>query len=45
MINRITVLFERGQREQSAPSHEQKHLAAAVLLVEAACMDGHFDKR
>ena len=54
MMNRINALFARGQVEDNAGArwpegkhlaHEDKHLAAAVLLVEAACMDGHFDER
>ena len=44
MIDRIKILLrgadldDAGQTEPDAPK-----LAAAALLVEAACMDGHFD--
>jgi uncharacterized tellurite resistance protein B-like protein len=46
MINRISSLFARGQQAEIAAASPRgdKHLAAAVLLVEAAAMDGHFDE-
>ena len=46
MINRIKAFLSSA--EVAAPhehSVEEKHLAAAALLVEAACLDGHFDAR
>ena len=46
MINRISSLFARSQQAEIAAAGPRgdKHLAAAVLLVEAAAMDGHFDE-
>jgi len=46
MANRIKALFENIKSDNSA-SHKaafsDKDLAAAVILVEAACMDGRLD--
>lgn len=46
MIDRIRALFAGldapARREPPASVHD-KHLAAAVLMVEAACLDGEFD--
>jgi uncharacterized tellurite resistance protein B-like protein len=46
MINRISSLFARGPQAEIAAAGPRgdKHLAAAVLLVEAAAMDGNFDE-
>ncbi len=46
MINRIKALFS-GQTakvavEAGKHSHDELQLAAAALLVEAACLDGHY---
>ncbi|MCD6074654.1 MAG: hypothetical protein K0Q70_1537 [Rhodospirillales bacterium] len=41
MINRILALFEGTGGVLAKP--DELHLAAAALLVEAACMDGDFD--
>ena len=44
MINRIKTLLSAGIANDVAPADsEAPQLAAAALLVEAACMDGHFD--
>ena len=44
MIDRFKALFA-GTAEEDEVSHDEAlHLAAAALLVEAACMDGHFDE-
>ena len=47
MLNRITSLLSgaRGREDlpNAPPSGDDKQLAAAVLMVEAARMDGHFD--
>ena len=49
MINRIKALFGaregRGSGASGAHSHDELHLAAAALMVEAACLDGKFDDR
>jgi uncharacterized tellurite resistance protein B-like protein len=47
MFNRITALLAGGGRNAepaAAPRADDKHLAAAVLMVEAARLDGHFDE-
>ena len=47
MINRLKKLFARSPEEEAslAGKHdlEDKHIAAAALLVEAACLDDHFE--
>lgn len=53
MINRIKSLFldpesaagaaSRPRRRSDRRMVDELHLAAAALLVEAACLDGHFD--
>ncbi len=44
MINRIKELFSvKAEQTETGHSDEELHLAAAALLVEAACMDGNFD--
>ena len=47
MFNRITSLLSGASGREDAPdgsrSADDKQLAAAVLMVEAARMDGHFD--
>ncbi len=47
MINRIKALFAvregRGGGVGETHSHDELHLAAAALMVEAACLDGDFD--
>ncbi|MDP6709314.1 MAG: TerB family tellurite resistance protein [Alphaproteobacteria bacterium] len=49
MINRIKALFAdregRGEGAGGAHGHDDLHLAAAALMVEAACLDGDFDDR
>ena len=49
MINRIKALFGeregRGSGASGAHSDDELHLAAAALMVEAACLDGDFDDR
>jgi uncharacterized tellurite resistance protein B-like protein len=42
MINRILALFN-GTADTVLSKADELHLAAAALLVEAACMDGDFD--
>ncbi len=42
MINRIKALFTE-KSDPTPSSHDDLHLAAAVLMVEAACMDQAFD--
>ncbi|MDA1024332.1 MAG: TerB family tellurite resistance protein [Proteobacteria bacterium] len=46
MMNRIKALFNREADENAVGagkhSHDELHLAAAALLVEAACLDGHY---
>lgn len=54
MINRIKALLGgmaaqgRDERPEAgrtgAHSHDELQLAAAALLVEAACLDGHYDE-
>ena len=48
MLNRITSLLGGGSSRAEAPagprSADDIQLAAAVLMVEAARMDGHFDE-
>ena len=44
MIDRIKTLLRGPDMSGNAPVEaEAPKLAAAALLVEAACMDGHFD--
>lgn len=43
MINRLRALFGGDEAEEQIPAVEALPLAAAALLVEAACMDGDFD--
>tara|TARA_B100000315_G_C14581911_1_gene590903 strand:- start:1067 stop:1528 length:462 start_codon:yes stop_codon:yes gene_type:complete len=43
MINRIKALFTEGAAKAGPPEKDELQAAAAALLVEAACMDGHFD--
>ena len=44
MIDRIKTLLRGTEAGSAAPVEpEAPKLAAAALLVEAACMDGHFD--
>ena len=44
MINRIkTLLSAAAENGAAEPDAEAPQLAAAALLVEAACLDGHFD--
>ena len=44
MIDRIKTLLRGADADGAAPVEaEAPKLAAAALLVEAACMDGHFD--
>ena len=46
MINRIKAIFARSADEEvaraGAHNLEEKHIASAALLVEAACLDDHF---
>ncbi|MDP7547954.1 MAG: TerB family tellurite resistance protein [Alphaproteobacteria bacterium] len=46
MINRIKALFSgpagNGAAEAGKHSHDELQLAAAALLIEAACLDGHY---
>ncbi|MFZ5834064.1 MAG: TerB family tellurite resistance protein [Pseudomonadota bacterium] len=46
MVNRILALLTRLPARQAAQNPvntpTEKHLAAVALLVEAACLDGHF---
>ena len=48
MLNRITSLLVRGSKPVESttgpPSADDKQLATAVLMVEAARLDGHFDE-
>jgi uncharacterized tellurite resistance protein B-like protein len=46
MIDRLKSLFAGGEaaRAPGARGPDELHVAAAALLVEAACMDGHFDE-
>ncbi len=48
MLNRISSLLvnrpKPAESPSAPPSAEDKQLAAAVLMVEAARMDGHFDE-
>ncbi len=43
MINRIKALFTEGPAKAGPPEKDELQAASAALLVEAACMDGHFD--
>lgn len=43
MLNRIKALFVEGAAKTGPPEKDELQAAAAALLVEAACMDGHFD--
>ena len=45
MINRFKALFATADTGASGElgRDEELHLAAAALLVESACLDGHFD--
>jgi uncharacterized tellurite resistance protein B-like protein len=43
MINRIKALFSEGSAKAGPLGKDELQAAAAALLVEAACMDGHFD--
>ncbi len=48
MVNRIKALFNSLKNENSpeaASAFSDKDIAAAALLVEAACMDGNLDPR
>jgi len=44
MINRIKALFDAVKEDQPPPAQafEERHVAAAALLVEAASLDGDF---
>jgi len=46
VINRISSLFLRTKDTELLQEHspDNRHLAAAVILVEAACTDGTFDE-
>jgi uncharacterized tellurite resistance protein B-like protein len=44
MINRIKALFSDNSLAVGVPEENELHAAAAALLVEAASMDGDFDK-
>lgn len=46
MIDRLKSLFGGGDAAGApgALGPDELHVAAAALLVEAACMDGHFDE-
>jgi len=43
MLNRFKSLFAEESAKVSMPNKEELQAAASALLVEAACMDGHFD--
>ena len=44
MIDRIKIFLRGSEPDGTGPSEaDATKLAAAALLVEAACMDGHFD--
>lgn len=45
MLARVKRLFEKMEADVKAPAHnvDQLHLAAAALLVHAACIDSDFD--
>ena len=45
MINRIKLLFSNNVQESEGAKIGQLEAASAALLVEAACMDGHFDEK
>ena len=45
MINRIKLLFSNNIQEAEGSEIGKLEAASAALLVEAACMDGHFDKQ
>ncbi len=43
MIDRLKTLLGGNGSAGAPPGADELHVAAAALLVEAACMDGHFD--
>ena len=45
MINRIKLLFSNNIQEPESSEIGKLEAASAALLVEAACMDGHFDEK
>jgi uncharacterized tellurite resistance protein B-like protein len=45
MINRIKLLFSNNIQEAEGSEIGKLEAASAALLVEAACMDGHFDEK
>ena len=45
MINRIKLLFSNNAQEAEGSEIGKLEAASAALLVEAACMDGHFDEQ
>ena len=45
MINRIKLLFSNNVQETEGSEIGKLEAASAALLVEAACMDGHFDEK
>lgn len=49
MINRLKAMFARSPEEEAAHSGtrdlDEKHIASAALLVEAACLDDHFGEQ
>lgn len=44
MIDRLKSLFGGDGSTEAPPAVDELHVAAAALLVEAACLDGHFDE-
>ena len=44
MINRIKLLFSNNVQDDASSEIGKLEAASAALLVEAACMDGHFDE-
>ena len=45
MINRIKLLFSNNVQDAERSEIGKLEAASAALLVEAACMDGHFDEK
>jgi uncharacterized tellurite resistance protein B-like protein len=45
MLNRVKEFFKQIETETAAADHDadERQIAAAALLVEAAVLDGHFD--
>ncbi len=43
MIDRLKTLFGDNSSVGAPPAADELQVAAAALLVEAACIDGHFD--